>query len=441
MVGSGAAGLSAAWLLAQHHKVTLIEKQERLGGHANTVNTGDANAPVIDTGFIVFNNPCYPNFVCWMDALGVATEDSNMSFAVSRDNGRFEYAGGPALGLFAQRDIVFKKRFWSMLIDLVRFYREAPKHLQQDNNLTLGEFLQAGGYSKSFTDDHLLPFAAAVWSANVHTMLDYPVSEFIRFCDNHGLLKLVNRPQWRTVSAGSKRYVDAVAAALGEENIATSFDTDKIQRSQTGVSIRSADGRVITADHVVIATHADEALALLDRPSQQESSLLGKFSYESNQAYLHTDAAYMPKRRRAWCSWNYVEASALAGKVCVSYWMNLLQNLESDKDYFVTLNPSKAPSVEDTIYTTNYSHPLFNRSTAKAQKHLWSLQGVQRTWFCGSYFGAGFHEDAIQSGLAVAEQLGGVARPWQLENPSYRITVNDPVVHSVVANKVATETN
>ncbi len=423
VVGSGAAGLSAAWLLAKRHTVTLLEQDGRLGGHANTVATNDPDAPDIDTGFIVFNNPCYPNFIRWMDSLGVAAEDSNMSFAVSRDSGQFEYAGGPAAGLLAQPSIVFKPRFWRMLRDLVKFYKLAPRSVDNTSGQTLGAFLAAGGYSKAFIDDHLMPFAAAVWSADVDTMLDYPVNEFIRFCDNHGLLQLRNRPQWRTLSGGSQSYVNAVAEAIGFDNIKTNFDTVKIERLSDGVVVHSRSGRTVRADHVVVATHADQALALLETPNDREQALLSQFKYETNTAYLHTDASYMPKRRAAWCSWNYVEAAASSGKVCVSYWMNLLQNFPTAKDYFVTLNPAVVPDDTATLYCTDYDHPVFNQATASAQKQLWSLQGRQRTWFCGSYFGAGFHEDAVQAGLAVAEQLGEVSRPWHLDNPSSRIVV------------------
>jgi len=210
VIGSGAAGLAAAWLLSQRHQVTLLEKDGRLGGHANTVATGDPLSPQIDTGFIVYNEPSYPNLLNWFSALGVQTEASNMSFAVSRDNGNFEYAGGPKLGLLAQPSLLLRPRYWRMLKDLLRFYREAPKQIPRDSTLTLGEFLAQGQYSSEFLDDHLLPFASAIWSAPTQTMLEYPAAAFIRFCDNHGLLQIMNRPRWRTVTGGSKNYVDAV---------------------------------------------------------------------------------------------------------------------------------------------------------------------------------------------------------------------------------------
>ncbi len=424
VIGSGAAGLSAAWLLSQQHRVTLVEKDQRLGGHANTVATGDADSPYIDTGFIVYNEPSYPNLVNWFKALDVPTEASNMSFSVSRDQGNYEYAGGPKLGLFAQPALLMRPRYWRMLKDLLRFYREAPKKIPRDSTFTLGQFLQEGHYSQEFLDDHLLPFASAIWSTPAQTMLDYPAAAFIRFCENHGLLQILNRPRWRTVSGGSQSYVNAVKAALGEQNIKTGFDTCRIERQQNQVVVHASSGEQLIADEVVLATHADTALQLLDTPSAHEAELLSAFDYEPNIAVLHTDTRYMPVRKKAWCSWNYIEAHAKDNKVCVSYWMNLLQNLKSKTDYMVTLNPATMPQADKCLYSETYQHPVFSSAAIGAQTRLWDLQGQNRTWFCGSYFGSGFHEDAVQSGLAVAEQLGSLQRPWQLQNPSNRIYTN-----------------
>ena len=434
VVGSGAAGLSAAWLLAKSHRVTLLEKDDRLGGHAHTAEIPGADGLCIDTGFIVYNEPCYPNLVAWLDEIGVATEASDMSFAVSRDNGSFEYAGGPKLGLLAQPGLLLKPRFWRMLRDLLRFYREAPDTMSDDPAETLGDFLVRNQYSGAFVHDHLLPFGAAVWSTSRTRMLDYPAMAFIRFCENHGLLKLSGRPQWRTVSNGSRSYVKAVEKAIGQENIVTNFHVDRIERQEDGVTIHARNGHHIRADHVVIATHADQALSCLDSASDLEQTLLSPFAYESNLAILHTDTRYLPKRRRAWCSWNYVEmGGGPAAPVSVSYWMNRLQNIDSDTQYVVTLNPEVPPEELTILRSQVYEHPVFTSQTWAAQQRLWSLQGQQRTWFCGSYFGAGFHEDAIQAGLAVAEQLGGKPRPWVLDNPSGRIFVRKPPVLELVA--------
>ena len=429
VVGAGAAGLSASWLLSDNHKVSLVEQEPRLGGHAHSafVTADPSNSDLtIDTGFIVYNELNYPNLVSWFEAMQVNTENSDMSFAVSRDSGGFEYAGGPKFGLFAQPSLVLRPRFWRMLKDLLRFYKEAPNQIPQDSTQSLGEYLEVGGYSKAFIDDHLMPFGAAVWSTSRNNMLDYPAAAFIRFCDNHGLLKLSGRPQWRTVSGGSHHYVSAAKAHIESNGgtLYTDAGVKTIDRHDKGVSVVLENGDVIDADHVVIATHADTALSLLKNPDQQEQDLLGVFEYDNNHAVLHSDVALMPKRKNAWCSWNYVEQeNDDKARVSVSYWMNRLQNLKTNTDYFVSLNPGVPPNPSTVIRATDYTHPIFNANTWQAQQKLWSMQGVNNTWYCGAYFGAGFHEDAVQAGFAVAEQLGGYDRPWELDNPSDRIVV------------------
>jgi predicted NAD/FAD-binding protein len=362
----------------------------------------------------------------------VPTEASDMSFAVSRDDGGFEYAGGPLLGLMAQPSLPFKRRFWRMLLDLLRFYREAPRRIPRNSKMTLGEYLTENRYSQEFIDDHLLPFAAAVWSTPKQQMLGYPAASFIRFCSNHGLLQISNRPQWRTVTGGSQAYVNAVKQAIGEDSVRTGFHVERIERHSAGVALHARSGRSLHADDVVLATHADQALALLSDPSTQETALLSPFAYASNRAYLHTDISFLPRRRRAWCSWNYVERQeADSDKVSLSYWMNRLQNLPGDTQYVVTLNPDTPPGDDCVLRNQVYEHPIFTADTWDAQQRLWSLQGQRRTWFCGSYFGAGFHEDAVQAGFAVAEQLGGLRRPWSIDNPSSRIVVPDSIPASV----------
>lgn len=424
IVGSGAAGLAAAWLLAKQHRVTLLEKDDRLGGHAHTATISGQESLKIDTGFIVYNEPSYPNLTQWFKHMNVATEASDMSFAVSRDNGNFEYAGGPALGLLAQRTLPLRPRFWRMLLDLLRFYREAPKKIPANSEQSLGDFLTEHKYSQAFIQDHLLPFGAAIWSTSKMRMLDYPAASFIRFCDNHGLLRINDRPQWRTVTGGSEQYVEAVKRSLEEGSVRCDFPVSRVERHPDRVVVHSHSGESITADHVVMATHADQALACLDAPSKRELGLLSEFEYESNLAILHTDISVMPKRKRAWCSWNYVEHSGSdSSRVSVSYWMNKLQNIDSQTQYIVTLNPDIPPPADAIFRSQVYQHPVFTAQTWKAQQSLWTLQGENRTWFCGSYFGSGFHEDAIQAGLAVAEHLGGVSRPWVLDNPSSRIVV------------------
>lgn len=415
VVGSGVAALSSAWLLSQKHLVTLYEKAERLGGHSNTVTAGALGAEVpVDTGFICFNDATYPNLIALFQHLGVQTRATDMSFAVSLDQGRFEYA---APGLFAQRRNLFRPRFWSMLGEILRFYRQAPVDLAglTDPRLTLGDYLKRQGFSEAFRDDHLLPMAAAIWSSPAHTLLDYPAEAFIRFCGNHGLLKLVGRPLWRTVEGGSRVYVERLARAISD--IRLDRGVTAVRRTSEGVIVHDSQGGTERFDHVVIGAHADQALAMLADPTERETQVLGTFRYSRNLTVLHTDQTLMPRRRRAWASWNYIGAD---DGLCVTYWMNRLQGLQG-QDLFVTLNPPRPPRTGSLLRSELYEHPIFTPEAIQAQKQLWSLQGQGGVWFCGAHFGAGFHEDGLQSGLAVAEQLGGVRRPWAVENESGRI--------------------
>ena len=424
VVGSGVAALSSAWLLSQKHRVTLYEKADRLGGHTNTVTAGVPSGEIaVDTGFICFNDATYPNLIALFAHLGIHTRATDMSFAVSLDDGRFEYA---APGLFAQRRNALRPRFWSMLTEILRFYREAPRDLAglNDPSLTLGDYLKREGFSEAFRDDHLLPMAAAIWSSPAHTLMDYPAESFIRFCGNHGLLKLVGRPLWRTVEGGSRVYVEHLARAL--QDVRLDHGVVSIRRTDDGVIVHDSHGGVERFDHVVIGAHADQALAMLDQPTPAERSLLGAFRYSRNLTVLHTDASLMPRRRRAWASWNYIGAD---DGLCVTYWMNRLQGLAGD-DLFVTLNPPRPPRPDTLLRSEIYEHPIFDPAAVAAQKQLWGLQGQGGVWFCGAHFGAGFHEDGLQSGLAVAEQLGGVRRPWTVENESSRIHLTaSPIPH------------
>ena len=415
VVGSGVAALSSAWLLSQRHRVTVYEKADRLGGHSNTVVAETPEGEVaVDTGFICFNDATYPNLIALFDKLGVTSRATDMSFAVSLDQGRFEYA---APGLFAQRRNLVRPRFWSMLGEILRFYRQAPEDLEglTDPQLTLGEYLKRQGFSEAFRDDHLLPMAAAIWSSPAHTLMDYPAEAFIRFCGNHGLLKLVDRPMWRTVEGGSRVYVEQLARAIADIRLGAGVRA--VQRTGDGVLVQDDRGRAERFDHVIIGAHANQALAMLAEPSDQEKETLGAIKYSRNLTVLHTDSDLMPRRRRAWASWNYI---GVGDGLCVTYWMNRLQGLPG-QDLFVTLNPPRAPRAGALLRSEIYEHPIFDPAAIQAQKRLWSLQGRGGVWFCGAYFGAGFHEDGLQSGLAVAEQLGGVRRPWSVRDESGRI--------------------
>ena len=426
VVGSGVAGMSAAWLLSGRHRVTVYEKDGRLGGHSHTVEAPSPAGPIpVDMGFIVYNEANYPNLTALFDWLGVRTRASDMSFGVSLDGGRLEYSSNSALSLFAQKRNLLSPRFWSMLSDLIRFYREAPADCcALDQRLTsLGDYLCEQGYGRAFQDDHLLPQAAAIWSTTAAGIRDFPAAAFIRLCQNHGLLRLKGRPAWRTVDGGSRAYVELLTAAYAEQ-VKVGCGVRAVRRTPEGVFILDAGGQVRRYDHVVIAAHADQALRLLQDPSDQERVLLGAFRYTANRAVLHADARLMPRRRACWSSWNYVgERPGDGGSrdLCVSYWMNRLQGLPDHTPLFVTLNPPVDPDPATVIHAETYEHPLFDAAAIRAQRSLWSLQGRRNTWYCGSYFGSGFHEDGLQAGLACAEALGGVRRPWRVADESGRI--------------------
>ncbi len=421
VVGTGIAGMSAAWLLSFQHRVTVYEQADRLGGHSNTVDVpGPAGPVAVDTGFIVYNEQTYPNLTALFSYLEVETAPSEMSFAVSLRNGALEYAGTDLRGLFAQRRNLLRPRFWHMLRDLLRFYREAPQELAalDGSALSLHAYLRSRGYGEAFVEDHLLPMAAAIWSTPAGAVGDQPAASFIRFCDNHGLLQVRNRPIWRTVVGGSRCYVEKLTAPFAR-HVRLGCGVHAVRRLPDRVLVSDMLGGQARFDHVVIATHPDQALAMLADRSDAEAALLGAFRYGANTAVLHTDASLMPRRRRVWSSWNYLGDAAEGPSV--TYWMNRLQGLNTSQLLFVSLNAPRPPDPARVLRSEIYAHPLMDAAAANAQRRLWDLQGVRRTWFCGAWFGAGFHEDGLQSGLAVAEQCGGVRRPWLVPNESGRI--------------------
>ena len=435
VIGSGISGLSAAWLLDKSADVTLFEAADRLGGHSNTVNVELPGKPAIavDTGFIVYNVLNYPNLVALFDHLGVKTDVSDMSFAASLSGGELEYSGSGINGLFGQRSNVFRLRFWSMVRDVLRFYKQAGKLLDDASlrGVSLGDYLDRNGYSQAFIDDHLLPMGAAIWSTTASDMRAYPLHAFIRFFVNHGLVQMADRPQWRTVKGGSREYVARIKAEFTGKIVLNS-QIISVLREAGGVKLVDRSGEVSIFDDVVIATHADQALALLGDADTDERSLLGAFEYTSNLAILHQDETLMPKRRRVWSSWNYMSEPNANGteQLCLTYWMNKLQGIDEATHLFVTLNPSRAIDPAKVIRSFDYAHPLFDAKAIEAQKLLWGLQGRRNTWFCGAHFGSGFHEDGLQSGLAVAEELGGIKRPWKVENESGRIFLSPTKAHA-----------
>jgi hypothetical protein len=355
-----------------------------------------------------------------------------MSFAASLDRGRLEYADTNLGGLFAQPINLVRPRFWSMLRDLRRFHHEAATNIRGMSLTTsLGTFLDAYGYGEAFQNDHLLPLAAAICSGSADSIRDCPVQHFIRFCDNHGLLESTDRPAWRTIEGGSRAYVNKLLADIGEIRLGRAVCS--VRRGIKIVVVGDTTGCRQVFDHVVLACHADQALGLLDDASDQEDHLLRAFRYTPTRTVLHGDARLMPRRRSVWASWNYLEGHGDNYEPHVTYWMNRLQGLTGQQPLFVTMNPSVEPDPATVLHEEIYHHALFDTAAMRAQDVLWTLQGRHRTWFCGAYFGAGFHEDGLQSGLAVAEQLGGVDRPWTVPGESSRITLKPAAVPEIAA--------
>lgn len=420
VIGSGISGLSAAWLLSSRHKVVVYERDRRLGGHANTVDVAVGGEAVpVDTGFIVFNKPNYPNLTALFERLGVETESTDMSFGASLDSGRIEYSGDGLSALFARRRSVVSPSHWSMLTDIVRFNREARIALARGlrDDVTLGDFVHSKKFSNAFVKRFLEPMTAAIWSTPSIRVLDYPAASLFRFYANHGLLQTSNQPRWSTVRGGSRSYVDRISAPY-RRNARLGVGVASVGRIPGGVIVNDESGNSDRFDAVVLACHADHALSLLSEPTSRERALLGAFRYQSNRAVLHFDKRQMPKRRAAWASWNYLGGE---GAASVTYWMNRLQNLNCARDIFVTLNPVEPINPDDIVAEFDYDHPTFDIQACAAQRELWSLQGAGGVWFCGAHFGSGFHEDGLQSGLAVAEDLGCVRRPWNVADESSRI--------------------
>lgn len=424
VVGTGISGLSAAWLLDRAgHRVSLFEQNDYVGGHTNTVAApliGGGYQPV-DTGFIVFNEATYPNLIALLQVLDVPTLATDMSFAVSLDQGKLEYSGSNLVGMFAQRRNLLNPSYYLMLRDIVRFYREAPRLLDspRDEDLSLGDYLVRQAYGKRFIHQHLLPMAAAIWSCPADQMMAFPAKSFIQFFRNHGLLELKNRPRWHTVVGGSKAYVDRILENFGG-TIQKNCPITTILRFEDGVLVEDHEGRRETFDHVIIGAHADQALAILSDATEQERCVLGAFRYQPNRAVLHRDPALMPKRERAWAAWNYLADSTQSegtAPVSVTYWMNKLQGIDRQHPFFVTLNPLQEPAPDLTIAEFLYDHPVFDQGAIAAQAEIGAIQGAKRVWFCGAYMGHGFHEDGLSAGLAVAEAFGA-KRPWVVRDAS-----------------------
>jgi predicted NAD/FAD-binding protein len=411
VIGGGVAGIVAAHLLQQRHDVTLFEQNDYLGGHTHTIEITDGPDAglAVDTGFIVLNDATYPLFRKFLAQLGVEARVSEMSFGFQCHRTGLVYAGTDLNGLFAQRSNLFSPGFYRFLLEIVRFCKQAQQDLDRDDiaQITLGEYLARGGYSSALIDNYLVPMAGAIWSTPAMQIHDFPAGPFLHFFRNHGLLALRDRPLWRTVVGGSYAYVKAFARDFSGK-LHLEQPVRKIKRNQGQVQLIFDDGSSQNFDQVVIATHADQALRLLQDPSEREQQLLSPWQYQLNKTVLHTDASILPTRKHAWAAWNFTrEAREKEDRpVYVTYYMNRLQGLKAHKDYCVTLNCGEAFKPETVIAEIDYHHPLYSFDSMATQSKLAQLNGYNRTYFCGSYFGYGFHEDAVRAGVEVAKGFG-----------------------------------
>jgi predicted NAD/FAD-binding protein len=426
VIGTGIAGSAAAWTLSKRYPVTVYDREFRPGGHSHTVTIDyDGTPTAVDVGFIVYNELNYPDLTALFAHLGVETAESCMSFSVTADDGRFEWKGGgsnwreTARGLFAQpRNLLSPSYLW-MLRDILTFNRQSVEDHAAGRltGLTLGEYFRQRKFAPRLLTDYLAPMGAAIWSAPAAEMLDFPAENFVAFFSNHRLLQY-DRPVWRTVKGGSRRYVEKLTSAFSDQ-LRLGCAVTSIARTPHGVVVSDSHGRSDRYDHIVMASHSDQALAMLSDADPRERAILGAIGYAPNTVYLHRDVRLMPKRRRAWASWNFLRwrrKDKTCNDVAVTYWMNPLQGIDDDKPLFVSLNPPFEPASELTFGRYICEHPRYSATAFAAQKRLGEIQGRRRTWFCGAWTGYGFHEDGLRSGLAVAEALGAAA-PWRETRP------------------------
>ena len=402
VIGSGISGLSAAYHFSKNHKVDLFEQDDHFGGHSLTYDIKEEDKVVpVDLGFIVFNEQTYPNLISFFRELDVPFEKSNMSFSVSVKDSNVEYGGSGLNAIFANKKNLLNLKFLKMINEIISFYKKAPLLLNHDlSEDTLGNYLEKSKLSKYFIEYHIIPMVAAIWSMPFEKAKDMPLKLFLNFFINHGLFKLKNRPQWYTVTNRSRAYVNKVLKKISGE-VFKNYKVSKILRSENNVRI-SIGNEYLDYDHVILASHADQSLKILEEPTSEEDKLLKRFSYVSNKAYLHIDENLMPLRKSAWSSWNSITKD---NRTCITYWLNKLQNLKTSKNYFLTLNPVEQINNNKILKKIDFTHPYFNKENVKLQKDLHKLQGKKRTWFCGSYFGYGFHEDGLKSSIELFKKF------------------------------------
>ena len=409
VIGSGISGLGAAHFLSKKHKVDLFEREDYFGGHSYTVEVplNKKNGFIaIDLGFIVFNKANYPNLLKLFTELKVQYEKSNMSFSVSVKNSEIEYSGSGLSGLFANKNNIFNYNFIKMIKEIIFFYNQSNKIDHSDyRNQTLAEFLKSKKMSEYFINFHIIPMVSAIWSIPTDFANEMPMSLFLNFFQNHGLFKIKKRPQWYTVSGRSKNYVARILQNVNGEYF-KNYEIKNVSRKENGVRLYyGSSNEYFDYDQVVFAVHANEILTILNNPTENEKRILKSFKYKKNIAYLHRDDNLMPKRKKTWSSWNSILDKNYPKKNCITYWLNNLQNLRTNEDYFLTLNPIIPIDNKKIIKKVEFTHPFYDIKTINAQKYLSELQGVNNTYFCGSYFGYGFHEDGLNSGIELSNKL------------------------------------
>ena len=416
VIGSGISGISASYFLSSKYDVHLFEKNNYLGGHTRTVKVPADNNLLIDTGFIVFNDRNYPDLIKFFDYLDVLTKNSDMSFAVSDFNYNIEYGGKNLKSLFAQYKNIFNISYLKMIYEIYCFYKLCKNtNLDNINNdFTVEDFLQNNKFSSYLKKLHVYPLISSIWSTNQKDVSNFPLKLFINFFNNHDLFNIKDKPQWKFVHGGSNSYIKKIIE-LNRFSFSVNTKIDKIIRSEKNIKIIKNNEEVVF-DYIIIATHADQALQIINNPTKNEKEILSKFEYTKNRAYLHSDKSMMPKNKKTWSSWNFIKGEKEDINFTLTYWMNNLQKLETSKEYFVTINPEKTP--ENTHNETFFTHPKFNLETMKSQSKLKDLQGDKNTFFCGAYHGYGFHEDGIQSAVYVSKMLGADI-PWKRDNNFY----------------------
>lgn len=407
IVGSGISGLVTAYLLAQDHDITVYEAADYIGGHTNTISVElKGKEYEVDTGFIVYNEKNYPNFVKLLDQLEIPSQPTNMSFSVRCKITGLEYNGTSINKLFAQRSNLLRPSFYRMIKDILRFNRDAKQFLKSENlKLTFGEFLEKGNYSPQLREDYAIPMTSAVWSGSPSQVLNTPFYFIARFYENHGMLNIDDRPQWRVIKKGSRQYVVRLVERF-QDQIRLQCPVKRIVRSKDGVDISSSDGKASQFDTVILATHSDQALEILEKPSPAEIEILGAIRYQKNEAVLHWDDSLLPKKKLAWAGWNYHKMPDSPNGTSVTYNMNILQGIESESTFCVSLNMTDKIDPTKIIKTFIYSHPVFSGNAIEAQKRLGEINGANRTYFCGAYWGSGFHEDGVNSALNVCRYFG-----------------------------------